>query len=74
MNFVSMFLKGITKENKITGERKMRFRLCESYGSGYTVKPFTRKKFVVPPEEISKLQTLIGKDFHPVLLQCGLKQ
>jgi hypothetical protein len=33
---------------------------------GYKPKPFTRKKFVVPPEEIQKLQTLIGKDFHPV--------
>ena len=33
---------------------------------GYKSKPFTRKKFVVPQKEILKLQTLIGKDFHPV--------
>ena len=36
-----MFLKGITKENKTTGERKMRFRLCESYRIGHTVKHHT---------------------------------
>jgi len=35
-----MFLKGITKENK-TGQRKMRFRLCESYRTGHTVKHHT---------------------------------
>jgi len=36
-----MFIKSIVKTNKVTGERKEHFRLCESYRSGDTVKHLT---------------------------------
>ena len=36
-----MFIKSIVKTNKVTGERKEHFRLCESYRSGNTVKHLT---------------------------------
>jgi hypothetical protein len=36
-----MFIKSIVKTNKVTGERKEHFRLCESYRSGNTVRHLT---------------------------------
>ena len=38
----------------------------EMYNPLATKQNLYKKKFVVPPEEILKLQNLIGNDFHPV--------
>jgi DDE family transposase len=57
-----MFIKSIVKTNKVTGERKEHFRLCESYRSEKTIKHHTVIHLGLLPElPQSKQRQALGR-------------